>query len=259
MKIIFYCQSVTSFDAALEKLLKANALIDKKSVLWCDSSSKTRMDCINESPINKWMLFLDHDCFIDEPAYKELLKYIDSQKNYQSVNGLVMVGQYKNHENSSAIQKAHNWIANNWINFWFDESKKFPPVLLGGAFALIKFKENALIEEKHKIKSWGAEDKTLARELYRNNFAFFFLEGFRVTHDTSKSFIHLVRRAFLHGYNDDEHELFSDQKIAGFNYQLSYWKRKFASLDFCLILPVLVHFCVQIMGRIFRIVRRVRK
>jgi hypothetical protein len=258
MKIIYYCQSVESFEISATELIGSNSLINKNTILWCNSKIKTRLECINECVPNAWYLFLDHDCIIDEFNYKELLSIIEKRSIYPETNGHVLLGVYKNTENSSYLQQAHNWISNNWIQLRFNYNSNFYPVLLGGAFAFIK-SNNQVFKSELNLSKWGSEDKSLAYVLHKNRFSFSFIEKIKISHETSASIFHFLKRAFLHGYNDELNDLLRKENKANFSFLLCYWMRRFASLRFYLVLPVLLHFFVQICGRIVRKVRPIRK
>lgn len=210
------------------------------NVLWADSSVKSREYYINEN-IGEWLFFIDHDCHLDLSTLavvKEIIVTAEISEN------LIFTGQYTDPSTPALLQRAHNFIANSWLEHAYIEGNG---ALLGGVFLI---RSNVKIDEPFEI-FWGAEDKGLALKLKGLNFKFSHRKELRVIHHTSKSFGHFFRRAWLHGKN----EIYllpqtSNQSSGGINCR--FWIRKVDFADLLIMPLIALHFFVQRAGLLFQ-------
>jgi len=226
-KIIIYCDTLKDFQR--QKGLLAGDCLIGADIIFGDSKLKTRELLINEN-LNSWLLFLDHDCLPTTAAVKEINKVTASAE----AGAVVYAGLYENPVNASALQEAHNLIANTWL-----EQSYLDPLgealVLGGIFLIF----SSVTVQIPPQKFWGAEDKLLAKHLKDAGYRMQLLKEMKVTHDTSKSFLHFLRRAVLHGRNDAIY--FGKEGRS----KVSYWIQKTDFSNLRLTPLVLLHFCIQ--------------
>ena len=145
----------------------------------------------------QWLLFLDHDCELSEEIFYRIQNELNSLNH-----STVYAGFYQNPEKSSLLQRTHNFICNVWLKKHLVnlKSERF----LGGFFLL---HSNEKLIEFAKLQSqqqlfWGAEDDILAKTLVQKySYNIQLCPEWFVTHNTTKSFNHFVRRAFWQGWN----------------------------------------------------------
>ncbi len=232
-KIVIFAQTIETFldrKLALEQLTLGSV-----SVIWCDSSRECRGALIGKYE-REWLLFLDHDCNIDQGIVDSIKKIISK---VGSVENRIYTGIYLNPEPCSYFQRGHNFIANTWLSQSYEDAE-CNKLLLGGAF-LIYSKER--LRYSHQFIFWGVEDKVLSYELNDRGFVFDRLPELRVLHNTNDSIWHFVRRAFLHGRNEVKYLNINKNKI---NYQ--FWIRRIDSEGSNLWPLILLHFCIQRAG-----------
>jgi GT2 family glycosyltransferase len=227
LKVLVYCSRQNHFEVQKKHLLESGFLNDE--IIFADANSSTRESCIN-AHLNNWLLFLDHDCFVKPETKSLVLKWI-SQTEKRPV---VFAGRYSNPREACALQRAHNLIANTWLSH-SHSSIAHVPLVLGGAFLVYAGHEVKVPE----VKFWGGEDKLLAVHLNEKGYDFVLQNGFEVTHDTSPSLSHFLRRAYLHGKNDALY--FSKENKV----KTSYWIQKIDFSDVSSASLILLHFCIQ--------------
>ncbi|MCC2677712.1 MAG: hypothetical protein K0R29_288 [Pseudobdellovibrio sp.] len=227
IKVIIYCENSESFSR--QRSLITHEGFKDAEIIFGDSTLKTREQLINEN-LNSWILFLDHDCVPTAAAIKEIRKV--TAKEFPGPS--VYAGLYENPLNATALQETHNAIANTWL----EQSYVDPlgeAVVLGGIFLIFA----SVSVQTPPQKFWGAEDKLLAKHLKDAGYKLQLLKDMKAVHDTSKSFIHFVRRAILHGRNDAIY--FADEGGS----KASYWIQKTDFSDLRLTPLILLHFCIQ--------------
>lgn len=228
-KIAIYASGEESFQKTAGELQILG--FTREALYFADSRKQTRLSAINQN-VGQWILFIDHDCVLSASMRREVDKLI---QRYDESGTVVLAGLYENPVPATRLQRAHNWIANKWLELSFQDLNQ--PVILGGCF---------LIRTKNSISGvlpqdmWGAEDKLLARLLHENGVSFFFHPELKMKHNTSKDWLHFFRRAWLHGQNDSVGD---EKKTIGHRY--SAWLKKIASADFDLTALILLHFCIQ--------------
>jgi|SRR3989338_3979019 len=225
-----------------QRLLAENILdVEMK---YCQST-ENRMHYLKKN--TGWVIFIDSDCYISSEVFKLMCQRIQSQ---QWVKSHVYTGTYMDPEDTSYLQKVHNFIANTWLrsHFQFSQSEK---TLLGGAFAM--YCDPQRLE---KIESgalfWGGEDSFLARQLVQNQYEIQFDSDFVVTHATQKTWSHFLRRAFKQGQNSNFSRGRSSRKSIE---NSKYWFSELAKLNRGLVPAVLLHFLVLWLGRGFQKIR----
>ncbi len=227
LKIILYCSQENEFENQ-KSLLRKNGF-SEETLVFGNSNTKTREQLINEN-LNFWLLFLDHDCVPNSKTRSKILSIAKDSPNKSAV----YAGVYENPEKANSLQKAHNKIANTWVEQSY-EGPGEEPCLLGGFF-LIAATSPVPVPQ---VKFWGAEDKLLAQHLRKAGYQFHFSKELKAIHYTSKKFGHFVRRAFLHGRND---EIYFKKNESS---RIFYWIRKIEFLDLRLMPLILLHFCIQ--------------
>ena len=243
-KIVVYAFDESSFN--INKILLEKLNITSDSVIWCKSSIETRSSLINKN-LNTWLLFLDHDCRINQNIL-ELVAQVILEKDFEKKPMLNMVysGQYKNSNTSNYLQKTHNFIANTWLKQSYI-SARYSKLILGGVFLI--FSTQKIIKEG-ELLFWGAEDKKLAYVLNEMNYLIVPLEGLEVLHETNATLKHFIKRAYLHGKNEIKYINKCQNKI---NYY--FWIRKIGFANLNLLPLILLHFCIQ---RVALIVQKIR-
>lgn len=225
-----------STDESFQKVavgLRALGLAED-SICFADSRRFTRLDIINQN-VGSWILFIDHDCVLQADVKDKIIQLLSA---YQSQSGVVITGLYENPQAATQLQRAHNWIANTWLEMSYTNVAMSPaPLVLGGCFLV---RSPSLVPGVLPQDMWGAEDKLLAKLLKQNQLKFYFHPEIRMKHDTSKSWMHFLRRAWLHGQNDMAYETKTSDRL-----RYSVWLRKIASADFDLVALILLHFCIQ--------------
>lgn len=235
--VVVYASSEASYLRSGEYLEKAG--ID--SVIWCDANKYSRIEVINQY-LNEWLLFLDHDCSLTSEHIKLVRQATEKNPDHSTV----LAGIYSNLNNSSYLQRVHNFIANTWLQQSYERPGQ-NKLVLGGAFLVFATQE---IKIDHKI-FWGAEDKFLSYQFANMNFIINLLDGFTVLHDTSRSLKHFIRRAYLHGKNDIMYISDDNNKIS-----FLFWIRKIGFANLNLLPLIACHFCIQRSAELIQRVRR---
>lgn len=217
--------------------------IPVSSILWCNSRVQSRGEFINLH-LHDWLLFLDHDCFVSAAVLESVNSVISSQN---SPKDTVFSGTYQNPVAASYFQRAHNFIANTWLeqSYVCNAPNK---LILGGIFLIFSTK---LIHYSDQVLFWGGEDKMLSYALNSQGFTMTGLNGLKVRHETSASPVHFLRRAYLHGKNEVKYLIINKNKI---NYL--FWIRKIGFANASLLPLILLHFCIQRAAVLFQTVLR---
>lgn len=233
LKLILYCSQMSEFEK--QKSILCNLGYEPGHLVFGNSKIKTREQIINEN-LNAWLLFLDHDCVPTAETKAVVDRIMASTEN----DPIAFAGVYSNPTHAGSLQRAHNFIANGWLesNLYYSAE----PALLGGVF-LIHTKTQVAPPEK---KFWGAEDKYLALSLKNAGYKIQISKHIVVVHNTNKSLKHFVRRAILHGRHD---AIYFDTSN---NFKFSYWIRKIDFLDLRLVSLILLHFCIQKVAKIIQ-------
>lgn len=242
-KVAVCASSEASFREVSASLHELGFLTDQ--IVFADSSRLSRLDVINQH-IDQWLFFIDHDCRLSFAHQKQIESLIQL---YQAESTPVVSGLYLNPKMASQLQRAHNWIANTWVELSYQLAKQ--PVLLGGCF-LVRVQHKISGELPHDL--WGAEDKKLAQILHQNKATFHFHPEVQVLHETNGHWGHFLRRAWLHGQNDVEgrFEFSGGRRYSG-------WLKKIVSADFDLIGLILLHFCIQKTAKQVQLILRKNK
>lgn len=246
LNIVIVANSLNQFDLLKKNLISANIIPQR--FIWCDMRSQSRAMIINQN-IGGCLLFLDADCMLDRLLYNELIEYIKLPDNIQKK--FVICGLYKNPNKSKYLQRAHNFVANTWLESSFiDANSSANRFLLGGAF-LVNAIESINIE--HEEIFWGGEDKILSLRLKEKEYLFILNKNFQVEHATSCLFSHFFHRAIMQGKNEI---LVPSMPKARINYQ--FWFRKIGFANLPLLPLILFHFCIQKTAQMFQKIHQVR-
>lgn len=231
-KVVVFALDFSAFNKKKQEL--ETLLAGAGTVLWCNSSCQTRGSIINEHT-GSWLFFMDYDCIMGQKTLdciKRLIAVETAPRN------LVYSGLYENPHSPSYFQKVHNFIANTWLEQSYSTMGN-NKLILGGVFLIYSTKK---IKNFENILFWGAEDKALSYELNSLKYKMSYVKELSVQHNTSSSYKHFLKRAYLHGVNDVIYIQTGSNKDR-INYQ--FWIRKigFANLDLSPL--VLLHFCIQ--------------
>ena len=236
MKIVIFTSSWALYEQRKEYLVRFN--YSPKQIVFADSHVFSREVIINQH-LGEWLFFLDHDCV----PTAESLAWLSHATQNEPDHSCVLAGLYLNPMNSNLIQRAHNFIANTWVQQSFETSAT-NKTFLGGVF---------LIFCRHKVeeseKFWGAEDKLMAHRLSSQGLQISFAPELTVGHSTSNSISHFIKRAWFHGVNDVKYMPTQLDRI-----NILYWIRKIDFLKLGLVLLILLHFCIQ---RAAKLVQRI--
>jgi hypothetical protein len=193
---------------------------------------------------NQWLCFFDHDCkYTTELISNIEASLINKQKH------LILAGRYLNPDKASVLQRAHNFVSNQWVSLSASEEYKH---FLGGFFVIYcdqKLKNIVFAD----LPIWGGEDLALAIILQRNNYKVDVHEGLFVEHHTAKSLKHFFRRAWLHGKNG---QIFKIENIKPNTVKIKQWSQKMKDLSFLVKGFVLLHFLILILARTVQKLRR---
>lgn len=247
MIIVIYASDELKFENNKKELMTLG--YSAEQILFANSKQVTRLDIIKKHS-QVWLLFLDHDCILTLAQAQVLNKIVEGLK--ANSGNQVVTGLYVDSPQSVVLQRAHNWIANTWLACSYDFQFEYP-FLLGGIFLI--YSNKAHFENDLPVGIWGAEDKYLALVLKKAGFLFQHNPELKVDHDTTKSFKHFLKRAYLHGINDVRY--FTQYPQQGSNFL--YWLRKIDYSDVRLVFLVALHFFVQRGARIFQTLRQLNK
>lgn len=240
-KVVIFATDISAFVKKKDEL-KAFFIRDE-SIVWCNSSCQTRGAIINEY-INTWLLFLDYDCVVDRSTLDCIEQLIAKEP---SPGNLVYAGVYRNPASASYIQKAHNFIANTWLEQSYS-SKKCAKFILGGVFLIYNTQVNKIF---NNILFWGAEDKALSYELNSLKYKISYVKELSVQHYTNSTYKHFLKRAYLHGANEVKYLKNNKSRIS-----YRFWIRKIGCVNLHLLPLVLLHFCIQKMAMLIQKVLR---
>lgn len=241
-KIIIYSADQTDFSSSLRQLVTLG--VDSADVVWGDSRQFSRIDLMNQWP-KCWLFFADHDCEINSKT----IQLIQNQITNQESKALVFAGTYLNPPGAHILQRAHNFIANGWVEHSYS-SVKLTPLLLGGNFLVFSDKNIPVLTPHF----WGAEDKALSYQLRDLGFEFRFAPELQVVHRTSKTGSHFIKRAFLHGVQDIKFVPVNSDAIS-----YLFWIRKIDFANLSLVPLIALHFCIQKMAKLIQKVRPLSK
>ncbi|MGZ3726649.1 MAG: glycosyltransferase family 2 protein [Pseudobdellovibrio sp.] len=214
--------------------------------LFADSSRLSRLDFLNVH-LNEWLFFIDHDCELSEENVVIIRGLIQRNASAQNV---IFAALYADAEHSKFLQKAHNFIANQWVSSSYEQAGE-SGFILGGAFLAYACQK---IEGASDSHFWGAEDKYMAMKLNESGYKFKLVPELKIKHLTSPALSHFVKRSYLHGKND---VLLLNQRKDNINYL--YWLKKIDFLNPGLVFPVLLHYVVLKLARSIQTVRRMNK
>lgn len=213
------------------------------NILWCDSLKESRGEFIGRH-VGRWLLFLDHDCFVSPDALKKIADLIRKQEQAADV---VFSGRYLNSQSAGYLQRGHNFIANTWLEQSYAIGSQ-NSLILGGVFLIHCLKEPVFTETG---RFWGAEDKMLSYELSRQGFSVQCSDQFSVRHETTGTLKHFLLRAYLHGKNEVKYFSTNNNKIS-----YRFWIQKIGFANANLLPLILLHFCIQRAGLWFQKVRQ---
>lgn len=241
MKIFVYSSSVTKY--------KNNILCSIKpdDIVFCDSNCISRESAIYSNP-NQWILFVDDDCIVEDDLFNHVKSIIQKSPNPRD---LVYSGVYKNSNEANYIQRVHNFVANLWCQSSYANGSNYP-YILGGIFLVHATDKKFSFDQKKQF--WGAEDKLMSINLKDNGFVILRDESLQVTHLTNKSFLHFLKRAWLHGINEVKYLKKFNNVI---NYQFLIRNIGFANIHYVPLVGV--HFFVQKLAILFQKVRQLSK
>ena len=189
MIIVIYAAEESVFLSSKEKLTDLG--YSASNIIFANSKQQTRLDIIKKYT-GHCLFFLDHDCMLSAEQAKAL-NNIYNKKINESLDSWLIAGTYCDSDNSTAMQKAHNWIANSWLYHSYENNTDFP-MFLGGVFLV--YSEATNFKKDLEIGVWGGEDKYLAKVLSEAGFKFELDKNLKVNHLTSKSLFHFLRRAY---------------------------------------------------------------
>lgn len=217
---------------------RSNSELD--SIIWCNSSSQTRVSVINNN-IKTWLLFLDYDCYISLEVLDHMVQLM---KETRENHDIVYAGSYINPIGVNYMQKAHNFIANTWFEQSYSvlefNKLSYKPnykLILGGVFLIHSTQK---IADYENTLFWGAEDKALSYALNVLNYQISYVKEFKVHHNTSGSLFHFFKRACLHGKNEVRYI-----KKNKNNTNYLFWIRRIGFANLNLMPLILLHFCIQ--------------
>lgn len=234
------------FSADEDTFLKKKYDLEKmairsENIIWCDSGKRNRIAFINDF-VDQWLFFIDYDCVICQDVLDCIRKLISLSVN---PSNLVFAGSYSNPIAASYFQKAHNFIANSWLEQSY--SGKDYKLILGGVFLIYS---SQMIKNDEEILFWGAEDKFLSHRLNELKFKMNHINELSVLHETNSSCWHFLRRAYLHGRNEVKYIKNNKNKIS-----YLFWIRKIGFVNLSLLPLVLLHFCIQKAAKLIQTVR----
>lgn len=239
-KIVIFTPDSAVFAERKAELLGLSVSVS--NILWCDSLKYSRGEFI-ASHVGLWLLFLDHDCFINSATLVKIANLIREQGQ---VGDIVFSGRYLNSDGAGYFQRGHNFIANTWL----EQSYAFGTqncLILGGVFLIHCVRKPVFTQTRF----WGAEDKMLSYELGQQGFSVQFSEAFSVRHETTGSLSHFLKRAYLHGKNEVKYFSTNNNKIS-----YRFWIQKIGFANANLLPLILLHFCIQRAGLWFQKVRQ---
>lgn len=231
LKIIVFSSSSEVFAAKKTELQKLD--LAGCPVVFCDSSKQCRGEFITDNP-GQWLFFIDHDCQVDQVVLHKIRSVIESNG---TPGNLVYSGTYRNPVHASLLQRVHNFIANTWLEQSYTSSEHYR-LILGGVFLIHSGKK--LDYSRAGDLFWGAEDKALSYVLNQQGYSINRLVDFQLTHNTSRSLQHFLKRAYLHGKNEVKYMESNRNKI---NYR--FWTHKIGFANLNLLPLILLHFCIQ--------------
>lgn len=234
-----FAQTESSYELVRSDLV--NWGISLHQIKWCNPSRQSRYGFIQEHQ-NQWLCFLDHDCRLKGDSLQVLADIVSSEKS--TVKGVVYSGYYVNPSKASYLQKAHNLIANTWVEHSFRPESK-TRFFLGGAFIVKSDNELPDLDFYKKDDFWGAEDKYLSYLLQDNGFKINSLSNFTLEHSTTSSWYHFIRRAFLHGRNESKLSQYPHENVS-----YDFWLRRVGVSGLYLWPAILLHFCIQRVARL---------
>lgn len=240
-KIVIFTSDPAVF--AERKAELAGLTVPAQNIIWCDSLKQTRAEFISHH-VGIWMLFLDHDCFVNSETLRKIADLIREQPQ---PGNIVFSGRYLNSEGAGYLQRGHNFIANTWL----EQSYAFGSqncLILGGVFLIHCLREPVFSKQG---RFWGAEDKMLSYELNQQGFSIQFSEAFSVRHETTGSLKHFLKRAYLHGKNEVKYCRTNNNKIS-----YRFWIQKIGFANANLLPLILLHFCIQRAGLWFQKARQ---
>ena len=81
----------------------------KENIYYLNSNLCSRQEAFNIWQ-NQWILFFDHDCIFTEKLIADIATVLSSLDQSK-----IFAGLYKNPLNANPLQRAHNFIANQWM------------------------------------------------------------------------------------------------------------------------------------------------
>lgn len=237
--LVIYAGSESDFNKNAEYHKKMG--FEDRQIVFCDSRRMSRLKCLSLYP-QRLCVFVDSDCHLKN------LEFIGELQSRTQDFSICWTGLYQNPSDASLFQRLQNFIANTWLEQSY-RSDKQSPMLLGGCFC-VYLKEPIVVAEFEDKLFWGGEDKELANFLRSSGVVFKFSKEYQVEHRTQTGWKHFLKRALKHGY----YEAGVSPKNRDMNFSYRFWIRKIGSEDWRLRPLILLHFCIQRLAKLFRIV-----
>lgn len=219
----------------------------KENIYYLNSNLCSRQDAFSIWQ-ERWILFFDHDCVFTEKLIVEVLKELAHFDHSQ-----VLAGFYKNPIGANFLQRAHNFIANQWLSRSSNESIKN---ILGGFFAI--YSTALLVDlDYSNLPKWGAEDKALSRLLQNSGFQIQICKKLSVEHNTSRKISHFIKRAWFHGSHFQRtYDLNTKVNLVE---EIRIWIRETRGLDRSARFFVCIHFLILVLAKLIQEVRQTSK
>ncbi len=193
----------------------------------------------------QWILFFDHDCIFTE----KLIADVSSELTYLD-HSIVLAGFYKNPPRANSLQRAHNFIANQWLTRTSIETVKN---ILGGFFAIYSAPQLLLLDYSN-LPMWGGEDKALAQLLQNNGYRIQIIPKFVVEHQTSRNINHFIKRAWFHGLHFQRTQ--DLKKKIDLKKEFRIWFREMRGLDRSARFFVYFHFLILVLAKSIQEIRQ---
>lgn len=232
----------------LKKQLSKHGLDSDFQISHCDSRTDDRLHFLSLN-LDRWILFLDSDCSLTSDACRKIRSI--TKFSQSGARDLAYTGCYQNESATTYLQRAHNLIANCWLQSSFNSSRsnfEFKNFILGGVFLIYTSCEKFSSIPLDVAPGWGAEDKILSKLLAKRGYQIQFSPELKVFHATKNSWEHFIRRAFYQGYNDPQRTT----KLQEVKPKIRFWIAELGFQDLVFLPVIGLHFLLLALGRSFQ-------
>lgn|GEM_PF-2995834 len=220
--VVINCQSLSQISWSLKNRLAQQSLPFHLKVI--ESDRCPHRLCEIEKIDSDFILFLDQDVILQSPDTLSHIQFLLTQAQQPCL----LTGLYLSTNQLNYLQKAYNWLTNQWILLNSVPHENFLSLqnAAGGIWA-IKKSNFISLDEWIEPLDWGGEDTRAIRFLKKNGVQILHHPQLDVFHASARSFRTFLKRAFIQGQSRERWNLKSKRQAYFFQILKLSWNSYF--------------------------------